>query len=97
MGNGLQVALDQVAATAGQWRGLSAQFTATAPPSPGQPFQPTTAAVSGIDALVSAAGSALAARIQQTATGVSTAVAHYSDQEATNAVNMSGVTNVRVV
>lgn len=93
----MQVALDQVAALAGQWQTVGAQLTATAPPSPGQPFQPTTAAVSTINALVGAAGSALAARTQETATGASTATVKYASQEATNAVDMSGVTQVRTV
>ncbi len=95
--NGLQVALDQVAATAAQWQGLGAQFTAATPPPPGPPFQPTTAAVSGINALVRAAGTALAARTQQTSTGMTTAATHYSKQEATNATDMSNVTGAVTV
>ena len=80
-----------------QRQGLGAQLTATTPPPPGQPFQPTTAAVSGIDALISAAGAALSARTQQTATGMTTAGTHYASQEAKNAVDMSGITQVRTV
>lgn len=96
--DGLQVALDQVAAVAGQWQGLGAQFTAaTPPPSPGHPFQPTTAAVSTIDALVVAAAAALAARTHDTATGMTKASVKYASQEATNAVDMSGITQVKVV
>ncbi|CQD10605.1 hypothetical protein BN000_02190 [Mycobacterium europaeum] len=95
--DGLQVPLDQLAAMATQWQGLGAQLTATTPPSPGQPFQPTAAAVSSIDALISAAGATLAARIQETATGMTTAGANYGTQEATNARDMSDVTKVTVV
>ncbi|OBG55783.1 MULTISPECIES: hypothetical protein [unclassified Mycobacterium] len=95
--DGLQVPLEQLAATAAQWQGLGAQLTATGPPPPGPPFQPTTAAVSAIDAMIGAAGAALAARTQQTATGITTAGAHYASQEAKNAVDMSGITQVRVV
>lgn len=87
--DGLQVALDQVAATASQWQGLGAQLAATTPPPPGQPFQPTTAAVSSIDALVVAAAAALAARTQDTAAGMTTAGTKYASQEATNATNLN--------
>lgn len=73
------------------------QLTAASPPASGLPFQPTTAAVSGFNALVSAAGAALTARTQQAATGMTTASATYSKQEATNAADMSNVTGVTVV
>ncbi|MCA2244758.1 hypothetical protein JF781_20570 [Mycobacterium sp. WUMAC-067] len=95
--DGLQVALDQLAATAGQWQGLGAQLTATTPPSPGQPFQPTTAAVSSINAMVSADAAAFATRTQETAGQVTNAAAHYGSQEATNATDMSNVPKVTVV
>lgn len=93
----MQVGLDQVAALAGQWQTVGAQLTAATPPAPGPPFQPSTIAVDGVNALVAAAGSALAARTQETATGASTATVKYASQEATNAVDMSGVTQVRTV
>lgn len=88
----MQVGLDQVTTTVGQWQGLGAQLTATTPPPPGQPFQPTTAAVSGINAMVGAAAAALAARTQETTTGMTTAGTKYASQEATNAAEMSNVT-----
>lgn len=87
--DGLQVAVDQVAAAASQWQGLGAQLAATAPPPPGPPFQPTTAAVGGIDALVVAAAAALASRTQDTATGMTTGGTKYATQEAVNATNLN--------
>lgn len=95
--DGLQVAFDQLAATASQWQGLGAQLTATTPPSPGPSFQPTTAAVNGVNAAISANAAAFAARTQETATGMTIASATYSKQEATNAADMSNVTGVTVV
>lgn len=47
----LQVVLGQLGVAASQWQGLGTQLAARAtPPGPGQPFQATAAAVSGIDA-----------------------------------------------
>lgn len=95
--DGLQVVLDQVASLAGQWEGLGAQLATTAPPPPGQPFQATTAAISGIDAMIGAAAGAFAARTQDGVAGMSTAAADYGKQEATNAADMSNITKVTVV
>lgn len=79
---------------AGQWQGLSAQFTTITPPSPGQPFQPTTAAISIVDSAIGTATTSLIARTQQTADGAVSAVEGYGNQEATNAADMTNVTVV---
>ncbi|OBB95927.1 hypothetical protein [Mycobacterium sp. 852002-40037_SCH5390672] len=95
--NGLQVVLDQLGAMAGRWQGLSAQLTATTPPSPGQPFQPTTAAVSSIHAMITTDAATFATRTQETATQVTNAAAGYGNQEATSADEMADVPKVTVV
>ena len=53
----------QLLQVATQWQGLRAGFTSAAP-SPGQPFQPTTAAISAIAAATGVGGAACMARIQ---------------------------------
>jgi hypothetical protein len=93
----LQVVLDQLKATAVHWQGLSAQLTGAAPPSSGQLFQATTAAVSGVNATIGVAAAAFASRIQATAAGMTSAVAGYAKQEATGAGEMAAVTQVTVV
>lgn len=95
--DGLQVVLDQLAAMAGQWQGLGAQLTATTPLSPGQPFQPTTAAVSSINAMISTDAAAFATRTQETAGQMTKAAAGYGSQEVTSAGKMADVTKVTVV
>lgn len=95
--DGLQVVPGELAATAGQWQALSSRFTATMPPSPGPSFQPTTAAVNGVNAAIGAASAAFATRTQETVTGMGTATATYTKQEATSAADMSNVTGVTVV
>lgn len=95
--NGLQVVLDQLAATAGQRRGLGAQLTVATPPSPGQPFQPTTAAVGNINAMIEADAKAFATRTQDTADQVTHAAAGYGSQEARSAGEMADVTQVTKV
>lgn len=90
--DGLQVALDQVTALAGQWQTLSAQLTSLVPPQPGPAYQPTTAAVSTVNAGIGVASSSLVARTQATAGGAVKAAEGYGKQEATNATDMSGVT-----
>lgn len=77
---------------AGQWQTLSAQLTSLVPPQPGPPYQPTTAAVSTINAGIGAAASALVGRTQATAGGAVKAAEGYGNQEAANATDMSGVT-----
>lgn len=95
--DGLQVVLDQLAAMAGQWQGLSAQLTAATPPSPGQPFQPTTAAVNSINAMIGTDAAAFATRTQETAGQVTNAAVAYGSQEASSAGEMADVPKVTVV
>ncbi|KZS68472.1 MAG: hypothetical protein K2X56_24820 [Mycobacterium pseudokansasii] len=94
----LQVVLGRLGVTASQWQGLGAQLaTGAAPPAPGQPFQATTAAVSGIDAAIGGVAAAMATRTQATAAGVTAAAAGYANQEASAASEMAAVTQVTVV
>jgi hypothetical protein len=79
--NELKVASDQLQRTATQWQGLSAGLTSAAP-SAGQPFQPTTAAISAIDAAIGVGAAACAVRIQDTAAKVSSAAGGYANQDA---------------
>lgn len=95
--DGLQVGLDQLGAVAGQWQGLGSRLATTTPPAAGPPFQPTTAAISGVNALISATAASFAGRIQETVTGIGTAGANYGSQEATNATDLTNVTKVTVV
>lgn len=95
--NGLQVVLDEVRATAGQWQGLSARFAEAVPPAPGQPFQPTTAAVNGVNAAIGIDTAAFASRIQSTAAGMTSATTAYTNQEATGAGEMTAIAPVTVV
>lgn len=94
--NDLQVVLDQLGVAAGQWRGLSTHLAAAVPPAAGRPFQPTTAAVSGINAAIGGNAAVFVGRIEATTAGVTSAAAGYANQEATNAVAMAAVTQVRV-
>ncbi|OBK12637.1 hypothetical protein [Mycobacterium asiaticum] len=94
--NELQVGLDELRATAAQWQGLSAQFTEPVPPSPGQPFQPTTAALNTVNAAVRAAAASLLARTEATADGLVSAAGQYGIQEATSTADMSNVPQVAV-
>ena len=97
MGAGqLQVVVDRLLAAASRWRGLSAQLNPSLP-SPGQPFQPTTAAVNGVNTAIGVAAGALMARTQATAAGVAAAAGGYSEQEVTAVGEMAAVTQVRVV
>lgn len=93
----LQVVLDQLQVTAGQWQSRSARFTSLAPSLPGQPFQPTTAAVSGVNAAINAAATAFVARTQSTAASVAAASTGYGNQEATAAGELAAATHVTVV
>jgi hypothetical protein len=95
--NELHVVLDQLRVTASQWHGLGAELAGAAPPSPGQPFQPTTAAVNGVNAAVRVAAAVLTARTQATAAGVAVAAAGYGNQEAAGAGEMAAVTQVMLV
>ncbi|MEE3063020.1 MAG: hypothetical protein VYA67_03530 [Actinomycetota bacterium] len=86
----LKVPSDQLVRGANQWQALSAGLTVT-PPSPGQQFQPTAAAISAIDAAIAAATAACAARIQDTAARVISAAAGYANEDATGQAQIAGV------
>ncbi|ORB75831.1 hypothetical protein [Mycobacterium scrofulaceum] len=92
----LQVVPAEVVATAGQWGALTSQL-AGAPPSPGPPFQATTAGVNAVNAAIGVATAAFTARTQATVGGVTTAAGGYLGQEATSAAAMNDVTQVTVV
>lgn len=96
MGTNLKVPSDQLRQAASQWQGLSSGLTG-APPSPGQPFQPTTAAISAIDSAVGVGAAACVARIEDTATGVVAAAAGYASQDATGQGELAGVAAPPVV
>lgn len=87
----LQVVAPGLQVTATRWQGLSGQLTAGPPPSPGQPFQTTSTALSGVYAAIGAAAVALAARAQATAGAATQAAAGYADQEAASAAEMTAV------
>ncbi|ATA29626.1 hypothetical protein MLM_3737A [Mycobacterium lepraemurium] len=95
--DGLQVVPDKLEVAAGQWQALSSQLTATMPPSSGPSFQLPAAAVNGVNAAIGTAAAAFAARTQETVTGMGTATATYTKQEATSAADMSNLTGVTVV
>ncbi|BBX38913.1 hypothetical protein [Mycobacterium simiae] len=78
--NTLAVPSDQLLQAASQWQGLSAGLATTAP-SPGQSFQPTTAAISAIDAAIGVGAAACMARIQDTAAKVTSAATGYANQD----------------
>lgn len=88
----MQVALGELAATAGHWQGVGTQLTAMTPPTPDPPVQPTTAAISIVNAAVGTATASLVARTQATADALVNAAEGYGNQEATNATDMTGVT-----
>lgn len=92
----LQVVPAELEATAGQWEALTSQLVG-APPSPGQPFQATTAAVNGINAAIGVAAASFTARTQATVGGMTTATGEYLSQEATSAAAMNDVPQVTVV
>jgi hypothetical protein len=88
--NELEVPSDQLLQAATQWQGLSAGLTSAAP-SPGQPFQLTTAAISAIDAATGVGGAACMARIQDTAAKVTSAAAGYANQDASGQGELAAV------
>ncbi|WP_406816740.1 hypothetical protein [Mycobacterium sp. M23085] len=92
----LQVVPAELEATAGQWEALSSQL-AGAPPSPGQPFQATTAAVNAVNAAIGVTAASFTARTQETVAGVTTAAGNYTSQEATSASEIGAITGVTVV
>lgn len=97
MGQGaLQVVPTELIATAGQWGALTTQL-AGAPPSPGQPFQATTAGVNAVNAAIGVAAASFTARTQATVGAVATAAGGYLGQEANAATAMNDVTKATVV
>ncbi|MEE6139844.1 hypothetical protein SKC41_26400 [Mycobacterium sp. 050128] len=88
--NELKVPSDQLLQAAAQWRGLCAGLATTAP-SPGQPFQPTTAAVGTIDAGIGMGSAACAVRIQDTAAKVTSAAAGYVNQDVSGQGQLAAV------
>jgi hypothetical protein len=86
----LKVPSDQLQQAASQWQSVSSGLTST-PPSPGQPFQPTTAAICAIDAAIGLGATACTARIQDTAASVVSAAAGYASQDATGQGELAGV------
>lgn len=93
----LRIDVTQLKAAASQWRELSTRLSVLAPPSPGQPFQPTTAAVGGAHAAVGLAAAVLTARTQATTGAVVAGAAGYVNNEATAAAEMAAVPHMRVV
>ncbi|WP_084023560.1 hypothetical protein [Mycobacterium avium] len=92
----LQVVPAELVTTAGQWEGLTSQLVGV-PPSLGQPFQATTAAVNAVNAEIGVAAASFVARTQETAGAVTSATGQYISQEATSAAAMNDVTKVTVV
>ncbi|AGZ50642.1 hypothetical protein PJK45_05215 [Mycobacterium kansasii] len=87
----LRIDVGQLEATAGQWSRRSVELAVLAPPSLGQPFQRTTAAVCGAYAAVEFAAAALLARTQATTGTVQAGAAGYASNEATAVAEMSAV------
>lgn len=85
-----KVPSEQLQQAATQWLSLSGGLRGSAP-SPGQPFQPTTAAISAIDAAVGVASAACMARIQDTAGKISSAAAGYTKQDASGQSELAAV------
>lgn len=92
----LQVVPAELEAAAGKWEAVSPQLVG-APPSPGQPFQATTAAVNGLNAAIGVAAAAFSGRTQATVGGMTTSASKYISQEATSAGDMHAITGVTVV
>jgi hypothetical protein len=88
--NELKVPSDQLRQAAVQWQGLSSGLTSAAP-SPGQPFQPTTAAVGAIDAAIGVGAAAATARLQDTAAAVMSAATGYTNQDITGQGQLAAV------
>ncbi|BBX43906.1 hypothetical protein [Mycobacterium simiae] len=88
--NELKVPSDLLLQAASQWQGLSAGLANTAP-SPRQPFQPTTATISAIDAAIGVGTAACMARIQDTAAKVTSAATGYATQDTTGQGRLASV------
>lgn len=89
----LNVPSDQLLQAASQWRGLNAGLATTAP-SPGHPFQPTTAAINAIDAAIGKDAAACMARLQDTAARVTSSAAGYTTQDAGGQIQLAAVVPV---
>jgi hypothetical protein len=94
--NGLQVAVDELQVTANQWHGLDTQL-AGAHPLPGNAFQPTAAAVNGVNAAIGVAVAAFTARTQATAAAVAASATGYANQDDTAAGALAAVPQMRAV
>ncbi|KAA1247775.1 hypothetical protein F0Q45_22270 [Mycobacterium simiae] len=98
MGPGqLRIDVSQLRATGSQWRELCTELNVLGPPSQGQPFQPTTAAVGSVHAAVGLAAAKSSARAQVTISAVEAGAAGYVGNEATAAAEMAAVPQTRVV
>ncbi len=91
--NELQVVVDELQAAASQWQRLSAEFTAPTP-TPGQPFQPSTAAVNGVNTAIGVAVEAIMTRTQSTAAAVAAAASGYVNQDDAAAGALAAVSQV---
>ncbi|EUA07753.1 hypothetical protein I546_5087 [Mycobacterium kansasii 732] len=87
----LRIDVGQLEAVASQWGQRSSELAVLAPPSPGRPFQPTTAAVGSAYAAVELAAAALLARTQATIGAVQAGAAGCVSNEATAAAEMAAV------
>lgn len=87
----LRIDVQQLQATASQWSQRSAELAALTPPSPGEPFQPTTAAVGHAHGTVDLAAAALTTRTQSTTVAVETGATRYGANEETAAAEMAAV------
>ncbi|ORB84116.1 hypothetical protein B1987_10270 [Mycobacterium kansasii] len=85
----LRIDVPQLEGVASQWGQRSLELAVLAPPSLGQPFQRTTAAVCCAYAAVELAAAALLARTQATTGTVQTGAAGYVGNEATAAAEMA--------
>jgi hypothetical protein len=88
--NEIKVPSVQLRQAAVQWQGLSSGLTSAAP-SPGRPYQPTTAAIGAIDAAIGVGAAAAVARLQNTAAGVVSAATDYTSQDITGHGQLAAV------
>ncbi|WP_082974718.1 hypothetical protein [Mycobacterium sp. E3247] len=88
---GIQVDVEQLIAAASQWHAVGAELGVVGVPSPGRPFQPTSAAVGGVHAAICIAAATLSARAHETASAVEAGAGGYVANEATAAAEMAAV------
>lgn len=93
----LQIDLQQLTATASHWRVLGIEFGALTPPSPGQPYQPTTLAIVAAHRAISRCTAAFTTRTKATAGALEASTAGYVNNESTAAADLSGVPRNGVV